>query len=242
MSRPFPWLTVGLFAILTGAAFAVDLGAFLDQSREALSTPPSEPINVNQLLVRPFLVHVGVAALLVLPLVTAGAFSRAGSAERGPAGPAAGVLHAFIETLAVYGVMLAESLLLIAVLFAFGSPELGPLVSGYVGLLLMGAAFIASALFISSLAASPVAAGVATYALSLALIAAGWLAQSGTPAAQTVFRSLSVGERLDDFAKGVIDTAPVLTCVAIAAAALFLTSRSLGGSHRTRPAGQDAHG
>src|SRR6476619_2327422 len=111
MSRPFPWLTLALFALLTGAAFAVDLGAFLDQSREALSTPPPEPINVNQLLIRPFLVHVGVAALLVLPLVTARAFH-----------PIAGVLHAFIETLAVYVVMLAESLLLIAVLFAFGSP------------------------------------------------------------------------------------------------------------------------
>jgi ABC-2 type transport system permease protein len=217
MPRRFPWLTAGLFALLIGAAFAVDLGAFLDQSREALSTPPPEPINVNQLLIRPFLVHVGVAALLALPLVTARAFRGAGSTAAS---------RAFMASLTVYAVMLAESLVLVASLFAFGSPEWGPIVSGYVGLLLMGAAFVASALFISSLATSPVAAGAATYALSLALIA-GWLARSGTPAAQAAFRSFSIGERLDDFAKGVVDTAPVLTCLAIAAAGLFLTRRSL---------------
>lgn len=83
MNRPFPWLTVGLFAFLTGAAFALNLGAFFDHSREALSTPPPEPINVNQLLIRPFLLQVGVAALLVLPLVTARAFTTGGSAFGG---------------------------------------------------------------------------------------------------------------------------------------------------------------
>jgi ABC-2 type transport system permease protein len=77
---------------------------------------------------------------------------------------------------------------------------MGAVVSGYIGLLLMGAAFIASALFISSLATSPVATGLATYALSLALIAVAWLARSGTPRTSG-FRSFSVGERLDDFAK-----------------------------------------
>jgi drug/metabolite transporter (DMT)-like permease len=73
-------LIVALFAILAGAAFVVSLDAFLDQSRQALSVPPPEPIiNVSQLLIRPFLVRAGLAALLVLPLVTARAkrFSHA---------------------------------------------------------------------------------------------------------------------------------------------------------------------
>src|SRR5207244_1329832 len=72
---PRNWFIVGVFALLAGGAFATTLAAFLDQSREALSTPPPEPINVNQLLIRPFLLQVGAAALLVLPLVTAHAFN-----------------------------------------------------------------------------------------------------------------------------------------------------------------------
>ena len=54
--------------------------------------------------------------------------------------------------MAVYAVMLVASLLLVLALFVFGAPEWGPIASGYLGLLLIGAAFIAAALFISSLA------------------------------------------------------------------------------------------
>jgi hypothetical protein len=48
------WLTVALFALLAGGAFVISLNAFLDRSSEALSSPPPEPINVSQLLMRPF--------------------------------------------------------------------------------------------------------------------------------------------------------------------------------------------
>jgi len=123
--------------------------------------------------------------------------------------------------------MLLASMALVAVLFAYGAPEWGSIASGYLGLLLTGAAFISAALFISSLATSAVAAGIATFAISLMLVAATWLARSGAPAAQPVFRSLSVGEGLDDFAKGVVDTGYIVSCLTIIALGLFLTCRSL---------------
>ena len=71
---PASWLVISVFALVAGAAFVFNLDAFLDASLDALSAPPSRPINVNQLLIRPFLVHVGLAALLVLPIITARAF------------------------------------------------------------------------------------------------------------------------------------------------------------------------
>src|SRR4051812_14760443 len=138
MSRPFPWLTVGVFAILAGAAVALGLGALLDQSREAVSTAPLEPINGNHLpippflppaertsgnhpLIRPFLVPAAVAGVWVLRGGTGRGFAGGGPPAgprgarrgRGEGGPA-GVSRAFIATLAVYAVMLAETLLLIA--------------------------------------------------------------------------------------------------------------------------------
>lgn len=44
------WLIVGLFAVLSGVAFVMTLNAFLDTSTQALTAPPPQPINVNQLL------------------------------------------------------------------------------------------------------------------------------------------------------------------------------------------------
>ena len=217
LRSPTSWLIVGSFTILCGAAFVTTLNAFLDQAGEALLVPPSQPINVNQILIRPFLLRTGLAALLVLPLITAR--TAAGDRRREPGA----VLAGFAGALAVYVLMLLASMVPVGALFVFGSPEWGPIVSGYLGLLLSGAAFIAIGLFISSLAEAAVPAGIATFAVSLMLLAATWLARSGAPAARPVFRYFSVGDVLDDFARGIIDSRTVVSCLTIVAVGLFLT-------------------
>jgi ABC-2 type transport system permease protein len=222
------WLIVGLFALLAGGAFITTLNAFLDQSSQALSVPPPQPINLNQLLIRPFFLQIGMAALLVLPLSTARAYSqrRVGTLEQLQPSPAVNrqiVLATFVGTLMLYAAMLLASVALIAVLFVYAAPEWGSIITGYLGLLLTGAAFIAAALFISSLATSAVAAGIATFAISIILAAATWLGQSGAPDVQPAFRYFSVGEVLDDFAKGVVDSGHIVSCLTIIALGLFLT-------------------
>lgn len=221
LASPITWMVVGLFALLAGGAFVVNLNAFLDASVEALSAPPSRPVNVNQLLIRPFLVQVGLAALLVLPVITARAYSgRRRQTLRFVTAP-------FIGVLAVYAVMLAASLALVVLLFLYGAPEWGPIASGYLGLLLIGAAFIAAALFVSSLATSAMPAAIATFAIALALAASTWLARSAAAGARPAFEILSIGAAFDDFAKGVIDAGHIVTCLTIVAVALFLTLHTL---------------
>jgi ABC-2 type transport system permease protein len=129
--------------------------------------------------------------------------------------------------MAVYGVMLVTSLVLVLGLFVFGAPEWGPIVSGYLGLLLIGAAFVSTALFISSLATRVFPAAATTLAMSLALVAFAWLARSAAPGARPVFQHFSIGETLDDFAKGVIDAGHIVMCLTIVAAALFFTRHTL---------------
>ncbi len=223
LSLPGSWLVVGLFALLAGVAFVTTLDRFLEQSSEALSGPAAQSIDVNQLLIRPFLIQVAMAALLVLPLITA----RAWPQDRRSVAPVRVVLATFAGTLTLYAVMLLASLALVALLFLYGAPEWGPIASGYLGLLLAGAAFISAALFISSLSTSAVAAGVATFAVALMLAAAAWLARSGAAAAQPVFGYLSVGEGLDDFAKGIVDSGHLAWCLTIIAIGLFLSVRAL---------------
>ena len=227
---PASWFVISVFALVAGAAFVFNLDAFLDASLEALSAPPSRPINVNQLLIRPFLVQVGLAALLVLPNITARTFrTRLAAAQPASTPHLASVAAPFIGVMAVYTVMLVASLVLVLVLFVFGAPEWGPIATGYLGLLLIGAAFIAAALFISSLATRVVPAAAATFAVSLALVACAWLARSAAAGARPAFQRFSIGETLDDFAKGVIDAGHIVTCLTIAAVALFFTRHTIHG-------------
>jgi ABC-2 type transport system permease protein len=214
LTSPVSWLIAAVFALLSGVAFLITLNAFLDRSAEALTQPPLQPINVNQLLIRPFLSQLAIAALLVLPLVTARAKRQAAAAM-------------FADTLTMYVAMLLPSLVLVVLLFGFGTPEWGPIATGYIGLLLIGAAFISVGLAITSVASSPWAAAAATFALSLMLAAATWLARAGTPGARAIFRHVSVGEPIDDFAKGVLDTGHIVACLTIIALGVFVTKHTL---------------
>jgi hypothetical protein len=64
------------------------------------------------------------------------------------------------------------------------------------------------------------------------LVAVTWLARSGTPLAQAFFQHLSIGEPLDDFAKGILDTSAIVACISVIAFGLALTHYLL---RTTRP-------
>ena len=225
------WLVVGFFALLSGLGFLHSLNEFIDQSAQALAVPPPVPVNINQLLIRRFFLHTAIVALLTLPLLTSRAYADRGSEDasttntRQP-GHTRMALATFLASSAIYILMLIVTACLVGVLFVYGSPEWGSIISGYLGLLLMGAAFISVGLFISSLATSPGAAGVATFAISLALGAAPWLARSGVPSARPVFQYFSVADAFDDFGKGVLDTGHLIACLSIIAMGLFLTTQT----------------
>ena len=93
---------------------------------------------------------------------------------------------------------------------------------------------ISMGLLVSSLATSPVAAGFATYAISLMLFTAAWLARAGTAGSQPVFGYFSAGDALYDFAKGVVDTGHVVSCLTITAlgGCLARLARERPAAHR----------
>jgi ABC-2 type transport system permease protein len=217
------WLCVALFALMAGGAFVTTLNA----------ASSLRPWNVNQLAIRPFLLQIGAAVLLVLPLMTAPVYTewrRSESAERWQRSRGKNAHTAvamFVAMLAMYAILLLIPFGLVALLFAFGRPEWGSIATGYLGLLLVGAAFISTALVISSMAGTASAAAAATFAISAMVAGATWLARSGTAGAQRVFRYVSVGDGLDDFAKGVLDTGHIVFCMTVIVLGLFVTTQVL---------------
>jgi ABC-2 type transport system permease protein len=137
------------------------------------------------------------------------------------------ILGKFLGALALYGVMLAITVIHFGLLFWFGRPELKPLVTAYLGLLLFGASFISIGLFISSLTRNQIVAGAATFAVFLLLWIVDWIGSAFGPTAESVFKYLSMTAHLDDFVKGVIDTKHLIYYVSFILFGLFLTARSV---------------
>jgi ABC-2 type transport system permease protein len=116
----------------------------------------------------------------------------------------------------------------IGILFIFGSPEWKPLVTAYLGLLLMGGAFISLGLFISSLTKNQIVAGMVTFAVFLLFWVISWIgsvSSGGTSA--DVASYLSIIDHYDDFAKGVIDTKHLIYYLSFISFGLYLTAKSV---------------
>jgi ABC-2 type transport system permease protein len=137
------------------------------------------------------------------------------------------ILGKFIGALGLFAALIAPTLLCMGTLFIYGTPEWKPLLSGYLGLLLMGGSFIALGLFISSTTKNQMVAGSVTFVLLLLLWVINWMADSAGPTTGAILSYLSITQHFDDFARGIIDTKHVIFYLSFISFGLFLTLKSV---------------
>ena len=137
------------------------------------------------------------------------------------------VLGKFLATFVVYLLMLAPTLVYVVVIRAFGGNEWGPLLSAYLGLVLLGAVFIAVGMFSSSLARNQIVAGVLGIGLLLLLWVMGAASSVLGPRLSSLIAYLSLNDHFMNFGQGVIDLKDVVFYLSFIAGALFLTVRVL---------------
>ena len=76
-------------------------------------------------------------------------------------------------------------------LFVYGNPEWKPIVSGYLGLLLLGGCFVSVGLFFSSLTKNQIVAGMFTFAVLLLLWVIDWIGSFSGPTVERRRRATS---------------------------------------------------
>lgn len=232
-ASPIAWVTVGLFALLVGGFYVTSLFYFIRQSMQFEQFGQTQPINVNQYLIRPLFLNVSVIALFVLPMITMRTYSeekRSGTIELLLTSPLTDfqiIMGKFLGALTLYIVMLLVTVVHIGALFLYGQPEWQSIASGYLGLLLMGGAFISVGLFLSSTTKNQIVAGMLTFSVLLLLWITSWFADSASPTVAAILNYLSITQHFDDFAKGVIDTTHMVYYLSFIAFGLFLTVKSV---------------
>lgn len=231
-ASPTGYILIGFFLLLYGYFYAVMLQYFAETSLQMTQFGP-QTVNVNEMMLRPLMQNVTVILLFVMPMVTMRTYAeerRSGTIELLLTSPLTDfqiILGKFLGALGLYVVMLAITLVHMGVLFVYGNPEWVPIATSYLGLLLLGASFIALGLFISSLTRNQIVAGVVTFAVFLFLWIISWLSSFSSSALGQVASYLSIIDHLDDFLKGVIDTTHVIYYLSFISFGLFLTMKSV---------------
>ena len=231
---PIAYVVVGFFAILFGYFYVASLSILLRVSMQAgMFGGGPQSININEFMVRPLLSNTAIVLLFFLPFLTAHAYAeekRSGTIElllTSPLSDLQIIFGKFLGAFTLFILMLSVTAIHMGILFWYGEPELWPMLSGYLGLVLMGASFISLGLLVSSATRNQIVAGVITFALLLLFWVLSWMADSAGPTTQGVLSYLSILEHFDDFSKGVIDTKHVAYYLSFIAFGLFLTAKSV---------------
>jgi ABC-2 type transport system permease protein len=230
---PMAYALLGFFALLFGYFYIASMNVMLQFSMGQLGQGGPQVVNINEFMVRPLFSNTALILLMLLPFLTARAYAeekRSGTIELLLTSPLTDfqiIIGKFLGAMTLYVMMLALTLIHVGVLFWYGEPEWGPIVSGYLGLLLIGSSFISVGLAISSMTTSQMVAGLSTLAVLLLFWIINWVADPSGSTTQAVLSYLSIIEHFDDFSKGVIDTTHVTYYVSFTALGLFLTAKSL---------------
>ena len=115
----------------------------------------------------------------------------------------------------------------------YGTPDMGPVWTGYLGLILYGAATLAIGLFASSLSPNQIVSAVIGFGILLLLTVIQLAVRYVGGAAATILNQVSMQTHFNDFSRGVIDISSVIYYITVIVVFLFLAIRSLE-SHRWR--------
>lgn len=121
------------------------------------------------------------------------------------------VLGKFFAAFSFYILALAGTLFIPVMVLSMGKPDLGPIIGGDIGGILLGAFFISIGLFISGLCVDQIAAFIIAMMVAFFFFLIGWEAVASTidgwvsGAGSFLSMALSASGRFSSFSKGVLD-------------------------------------
>lgn len=113
---------------------------------------------------------------------------------------------------------------------AYGSPDRGATLIGYLGVFLVGAAFASVGLTASALTSNQAAAAITAFFLLLILWIIEWISGRTGGALSNFFTYISVYDHLDEFMRGVLDSKGVVYFLSLIFLSLFGTTRIINAT------------
>lgn len=145
-----------------------------------------------------------------------------------PISPAEIILGKFLACFVLYAVLIALTLQYPLIMWYY-APNLdwGPIISGYIGLLLLGGAFISVGVFASTLTENQIIAAMISFGSLVLFWIFGWAKHAFENAFGQMISNLSVFDRYSEFLRGILDSGNVVFFAVFTLTWLFLATRAL---------------
>jgi ABC-2 type transport system permease protein len=237
---PIAYVVITIFLLISGYFFYNILVGYSNASYMATRDPYlAQYLNFTDGIFSPLFGNTNIIMLLMMPLLTMRLLAeekRSGTFElllTYPIRDIETVLGKFIACLLVFAMMLGLTLVYPLFLISVNEPgtgagvEIGPLLSTYIGLFLMGGAFIAFGMLASSLTSNQIIAAVISFGALLIFWLIGFSSYTAGPVLGGILRHISLLEHFENFSKGIINSQDVIYYLNFTIFCLFLTLRSL---------------
>jgi gliding motility-associated transport system permease protein len=222
---PLAYVVAALLLVVNGLTFGVIL-SFLNDPRSGIGAPLE--LFFGQTL------YFWLVLLFVTPVLTMRLLSeerRSGTIETlmtAPINEIQVVVGKFLAAFVFYAFLWAPTLSYAAILAYYDRVDWGPVASGYVGILGIGALFLSIGLLATALTRSQLVAAILTFALLIPVFTFGLLEMlASSEAAKTALGYLNLWQHMDELSKGIVDTRHLVYYLSTTAFFLFLAARAL---------------
>ena len=228
---PIAYVMAGVFLLFSGFVFRNQVLEFHDMSVFLQLAEREEKIqlNVNTDVVEPFFEFQTFIWMIVIPMLTMRLYAeekRGGTYELLMTSPITSGQILMGKFLACYALYLLIELMAfgyIGVLATHAQLDWGPIFSGALAVVLLGATFISVGILASSLTENQIIAAVLSFFLLILLWIIDWAARFSDDLFFVILKFLSLLEHTRDMIRGVVDTHDVVFFVSTVAFFLFLT-------------------
>jgi ABC-2 type transport system permease protein len=229
-TSPIAYVVITVFLVLIGFFFYSLIWWFNSQSLQmAQNQYYYQQLNINQMVYSPLFHNMSIILLLMVPLLTMRLFSEEKKRQTdellftSPISVNQIILGKYFASLFVLLVMLFLTGILSIFVFSYGNPELVPILSGYLGIFLVGAAFLAVGIFFSSVTENQIVSAILTFGALLLFWILNWASYSAGGMWKSVLNYLSFFQHFDEMTRGILDTTDIIYYLSFIFLGLFLT-------------------
>ena len=239
-ATPIAYVMFTLFVVIGSYFFLRLLGAYEQASLQYMRFNAPEMmnrLNFQDAIFRNLFGHLGVILIFIIPFLTMRLLAeekRTRTIEllySTPVTPADIVLGKYFAALVILACALGLTLLYPVLVQVLAKDQAGvewrSVMMGYLGLFLLGAAYMALGLFISSLTENVVVAAIVTFVVLLMTWIIGWSAAETEGAMREFVLYISSVSHLDSFSRGILDLKDLTYFLSVVVFGLFATHRAV---------------
>lgn len=232
-TSPIAYIVIAGFMVIMGWMFFFNLSHFNLQNMQYQQFNMGKGVSITEGIIRPLYGNMNVIFLFLVPFITMRLFAEERKQHTiellmtSPVTLTQIIVGKFLSSFMLVAIMLGLTVVYPIVLFMTGNPDLGPIVTSYLGTLLLAGCYLSLGVLFSSLTENQIVAGALTFAAGLFFWLISWAQQAAGPFWSEVLQYLSLIQHYNNFSQGMIDSSDVIFYVSFIGLGLFLTHRVL---------------